>query len=206
MISLFIDTTTDTLVLGLLKDNKLLQRIDKTIVNQHSIYTLPLLEEILSTNHIEPKEIDKIFVVNGPGSWTGVRIGVTIAKVWASSMNKKVIPVSSLKAINLSNENNICMTIIRANKNTYYVGIYENNNTIIEEYMDIIKLEEYLMKYDNISTFSKEEIDIENLVVNKINLNIEKIIDYYDNHDSINPHELNANYLKKVNVQEKSNV
>ena len=63
----------------------------------------PNIERILKENNLTTKDINDIYVVNGPGSFTGTRIGVTVGKTIAYSNNNKVVPVSSLKQYIFSN-------------------------------------------------------------------------------------------------------
>ena len=77
MISLFLDTSSKDLIVELLKDNEVLFSKNKETLNNHSEFLLPFIYEGLNENNILPKQIDKIFVVVGPGSFTGTRIGLT---------------------------------------------------------------------------------------------------------------------------------
>ena len=97
MISLFLDTSSKRLSVFLVKDGNILYEKNLETINDHAKYVVPFIEEALKNNKLDTKDINKIFVVNGPGSFTGTRIGVTIAKTLAYSNNINVIPVSSLK-------------------------------------------------------------------------------------------------------------
>ena len=83
MITLFIDTSLSDVSIALLKDEKILDLINNNIPGEHSIYVTKYIQDILKNNNLLPKDIKEIVVVNGPGSFTGVRIGVTIAKMIA---------------------------------------------------------------------------------------------------------------------------
>ena len=80
MYTLLIDTHMTNVTIIVYKDGKILKRKDIESKQSHSIITLPLLKSILNEINIDIKNIDEVAVVNGPGSFTGVRIGVTIAK------------------------------------------------------------------------------------------------------------------------------
>ena len=128
MISLFIDTSSSDVSIALVKDNKILSSITKNIPNEHSIYTTSFLDKVIKDANITSKDINKIMVVNGPGSFTGVRIGVTIAKVFAYLQNIDIICVSSLKMRALSLEHDYCLSIIDAKHDNYYLGLYNKEN------------------------------------------------------------------------------
>lgn len=83
MISLFIDTSLEDVSIALVKDGKELSQIHEYIPGKHSIYVTQYISDILKNNNLSPDNVDEIIVVNGPGSFTGIRIGVTIAKMFA---------------------------------------------------------------------------------------------------------------------------
>jgi tRNA threonylcarbamoyladenosine biosynthesis protein TsaB len=198
---LFIDTSLSSLILGLVEDNKILSSKFIVLNNDLSINTVPTINELFKDVNMSPNELDKIMVVNGPGSFTGIRIGVTIAKVMAWTLNKEIIPVSSLRAMALSVTGyDYIISLIDARRDYYYASIYDiNNNTIMEE--------QYISKIDllnNINNLkgskvlvSNKAFMLDNNQVNEITLDILNIVNYYNNHKSVNPHHLNPNYLKK---------
>ena len=63
------------------------EKIDIETINKHSVVTMPSIRTILNNNNIDVKELNEIIVCNGPGSFTGSRIAVTIAKTMAYSLN-----------------------------------------------------------------------------------------------------------------------
>ena len=83
MIKLLIDTASSRIILGLFQDEKILSEINEENDNQLSVRIFPLIDKLFGLSEIKPEMVDEIIVVNGPGSFTGVRIGVTIAKTYA---------------------------------------------------------------------------------------------------------------------------
>lgn len=204
MISLFFDTSSKNLTVYLVKDNNIIYEKELETINDHSKYLVPFIDEALKTNNIEPKDINKVYVVNGPGSFTGTRIGVTVGKTFCYSNNINVIPVSSLKQYIFSESNkDYYVSIIKDKGNRVYYGIYDKdyNDIVTDKYNYIDVFKEDISKLNgNIVYISNE--DIEGIKVNKPKLDIIKLIDYYKN-DEINPHFLKPNYLKKIEVEEK---
>ena len=204
MISLFFDTSSKNLIVYLIKDNNILYEKELETTNDHSKYLVPFIDEALKTNNIEPKDINKVYVVNGPGSFTGTRIGVTVGKTFCYSNDINVIPVSSLKQYIFSESNkDYYVSIIKDKGNRVYYGIYDKdyNDIVTDKYNYIDVFKEDISKLNgNIVYISNE--DIEGIKVNKPKLDIIKLIDYYKN-DEINPHFLKPNYLKKIEVEEK---
>ena len=93
MITLFIDTSFADVSIALLKDNKIISKKIRSIPNEHSKYAVSYVDDVLKEAKIEPKEVNNIMVVNGPGSFTGIRIGLTIAKVYAYLLNINVTSI-----------------------------------------------------------------------------------------------------------------
>ena len=198
MISLFIDTSFSNVSISIIKDNKILSLIEKDIPNMHSVYTTKFVKDALDKAGIDANEIDNIMVVNGPGSFTGVRIGVTIAKTYGYLINKDLTLISSLKslAVSAKYEDKI-MCLIPANKNSYYVGIYDKEyNTIFKECC--MKKEEVLKLCDKYNPYivGNDTSVIGKYKINKVNLDILKIVDYYLDKEKVNYHAALPNYLK----------
>ena len=187
MISLFIDTSASDVSIALYKNEKVLNEINKNIPNQHSIYVVPFIDELLKKSSITPDMIEKIYVVTGPGSFTGVRIGVTIAKT----------AVSSLKMLALSKEGETILSLIDAKHNNYYLGLYnKEKKEIIKEHFgnkeEVLKIIE---KHHPVIV-SNEEINNEEIKTSKQTLDISKIISYYQNEQEDNYFTIKPNYLK----------
>ena len=94
---LYIDTSSNFLYTGIVDNNKLIAEIKKEFGHNLSEVALPEIVSMFEENKISSKDIDKIIVVNGPGSFTGIRIGITIAKVYAWSLN---VPITTITNIN----------------------------------------------------------------------------------------------------------
>lgn len=203
MITLFIDTSTNTLTVGIIKNDKLLDE-STTSSSEHSKYTLVEIEKLLKKNNILPTEVNKIMVINGPGSFTGVRIGVTIAKTYAWALNIKIIPISTLKAYALSISNfDYYIPLIDAKRGYVYSSIYDHNyNEILRDtYISLDELKKHTDKLNDICYISKDKI--KNIDTINVKLDIKKIYDYYKNNDGINSYMLLPNYLKKTEAEEK---
>lgn len=197
MITLFIDTSSSDVSIALLKDNNLLSSITKNIPNKHSVYTVSFIEKIIKESNLTPNDIEKILVVTGPGSFTGVRIGVTIAKTYSYLRKIPIIGVSSLKMMSLSCNHNYCLSLIDAHHDNYYLGLYDEfNNEVIKEQFNTKEEVLNLIKKYSPTIVSTEDLIIDEIQVNKTHLNIEKISKYYDKLEPSNPHFIVPNYLK----------
>ena len=123
MITLFIDTSSSDVSIAILRDGIVLDKIIENIPNKHSVYTVSYIDSLLKKCNIKPKDVKNIMVVNGPGSFTGVRIGVTIAKTFAYLNDVSIIPISSLKMLALSISHDYCLSLIDAHHDNYYIGL-----------------------------------------------------------------------------------
>ena len=110
MYTLFLDTHSDKIIIVLFKEKNILVKKEVETQHNHSITTMPILESVLKEAKIEVEELDQILVVNGPGSFTGVRLGVTIAKTLAFTLNIPIRTLSSLliKAVSFEHDDNNC--------------------------------------------------------------------------------------------------
>jgi len=121
----------------------------------HSETLMPLIEEIFKQTNLKLDEINLIACDVGPGSFTGIRIGISSIKAIAESLNIPVIDVSSLEALAYNVQNENCKTIcslIDARNNQVYCGIFNKNYNLLEDYLadDINTIIENLKKYENI--------------------------------------------------------
>ena len=126
MITLFIDTSTTTLTVALIKDDNVLE--ESTVSSsEHSKHTMPEIEKLFKNNNIEPKSVNKIMVTNGPGSFTGLRIGSATAKGLGMVWNKPLIHVPTVDAMayNLYGTDKLICPMMDARRNQTYTGLYE---------------------------------------------------------------------------------
>ncbi|WP_020006116.1 tRNA (adenosine(37)-N6)-threonylcarbamoyltransferase complex dimerization subunit type 1 TsaB [Salinicoccus albus] len=99
MISLLIDTSNRPLSIALNRDDALIAEINATVKKTHSGTIMDYVDKLFKIADIDKKKIDRIIVARGPGSYTGVRIGVTAAKTLAFSLGVELYSVSSLFVI-----------------------------------------------------------------------------------------------------------
>ena len=85
MICLFLDTSSEKLKVSLIKDDSLIYDKELITNNDHSSYLVPSIDEAFKTNNLDFNDLNRIIVGIGPGSFTGTRISITVAKVYANS-------------------------------------------------------------------------------------------------------------------------
>ena len=200
MISLFIDTSISFPTIAVIKDNEVLYEFHEEIKSDMSSKILPIIDEGFKKSNLTLNLVDNIFVVSGPGSFTGVRIGVTIAKTIAWSLNKKIIPISSLEFMATTNtDKNYLISMIDARRGNVFAGIYTNTLECVTN-DSLISINELLEgKENNYELLSYDNLD--NVI--KPLPSVIKIINKHINDHGVNPHELKPNYLKLTEAEEK---
>lgn len=208
MICLFFDTSSDLLKVSLIKDNKIIFDKELHTKNDHSSYLVPTIDEAFKSNNIDFKELDEIIVGNGPGSFTGTRISIAVAKTYAFSFNIPVYMISSLEELIYDNDGyDFYVPIIEEKKENLYFSIFDKDKKRVmddtyssTEYM-YKKLEELDGKILLISLSDKEYEKYDTVKASINALNIMKNIDV--NNKKVNPHLLKPNYIKKIEAEAK---
>lgn len=135
---IILDTTSKYLVVALADETKIIDKIQYVAWQRQSEYAVTEIDNILKNKHMSSDQITRIVVTNGPGSYTGVRIALTIAKVWSLAKNIPVCVLSSLQAIAGCDGKKIA--ILDARSKRAYVGIYENGIALTKDH--ILTIEE----------------------------------------------------------------
>ena len=181
MYTLFIDTHYKDILIIIFKDNELLDRIVINDVKSTSIETMPAVEKIISKNNLKINDINKIAVVKGPGSFTSVRLGITIAKTLAFSLNIPIVTLTSIDLIGLNLDK------------SSYVGVKENNGTFVSFYEP--------GKNNEINYMKKalyEEFKENNKVIEEKDINYNKLISFINKLNYENYHNVNPLYIKTI--------
>ena len=144
MIKLLLDSSNTSLSVGLAKEGELLDFVSFECWQSQSEYMIPEIDKILRKHNITRNDIEGVIVSIGPGSYTGVRIALTIAKTMSLCLGIPVYPVSSLRILKNNEIPSICL--INARSGRSYFAVYEGEKTIIE---DCIKTNEEVLEYIN---------------------------------------------------------
>ena len=189
MYTLFISTYDKLITIGLLKNGKVLTKLENTSNQNHSTLVTPMIDEILKNNKIEASYLNEIIVVNGPGSFTGVRLGVTIAKTLAYTLNIDIKTITSLESIAVSTNKETNKLVSINDSKGKYIGYFNKNNELIEDYkyLNNIEYEEYIK-------------DKNKYLIDNNTFDLESIYKYLKNKESINPHLVNPIYIKGIEV------
>lgn len=181
MKSLFIDTHLYDIKILLFVDNKIEYEVNVTGQKYNSTFLMPSIKEVC-----DKFEFDEIVIVNGPGSFTGIRLGVTVAKTLAYTMNKpiKVLGAFDLFAFSCDNMKH---TFGMSDGNGYFIGKYQNY-TLTEDLF-------YLNKSDYNNYLLKNNVETDVIIDYK------KVAQRFPNIETVNPHSVKPIYIKTIGVE-----
>ena len=210
------DTSSQALSVALTEDDTLIGKIDLNIKKNHSITLMPAIDFLMTNAGIQPEDLDRIAVAQGPGSYTGLRIAVTTAKTLASTLNIDLVGVSSLAAIaaNVAVAGKV-VPLIDARRQNVYAGIYENGTSVsqeqhieLDQLMETLKTEEDLYFTGELANF--RELIAQTLPQAKFVENAERrlpnayqIARLGAGYEPVNVAAFVPEYLKKVEAEEK---
>lgn len=186
MLSLFIDTHSTKIIFAIYKDEKILKAKTISENKDHSSICMPELIKFLAEQNVAIHEITDIVVVNGPGSFTGVRIGVTIAKTLAYALNIPIRTITSLEALIYQYPEEI--DVAMEEKNGYYLGTWLKDEKKVDNYRYLNKKEYEILKN---TTKIEEPTDI----------NFVALMSFSHHKNITNPHAVNPLYVKKIEVE-----
>jgi tRNA threonylcarbamoyl adenosine modification protein YeaZ len=130
---LILDTSSKYLSLAVVQDNKVSRQMHRRLDRKHSLQLIPLVDKILKKARLPLKEIDGFCISRGPGSFTGLRIGITTIKGLSFVVNKPVVAIPSLDIL-AQNANKIrkapeqICPIVDAKQNKVYACLYQAGN------------------------------------------------------------------------------
>lgn len=156
MISLLMDTSNQYMAVAIYKDGQCLEKIVEYGSLRQSENAIPALEKLLKNNKLTLFDADEMIITRGPGSYTGVRVAMTIAK----TLN--VVHPISLKAISSLHAYaglNKCVSVIDARSKKVFVCAYQDGDPLEEEKMiEIVDFETYMKDYQGFEIVGQSEV------------------------------------------------
>ena len=196
---LSLDTSNQTLSLAILEDERVLASYSSSVNKNHSVTLMPMIETLFEQNNITPKEIDRIVVAKGPGSYTGLRIGVTTAKTLAWTLNAELVGISSLAnlAASVGKVSGMIVPLFDARRGNVYAGVYRWDNQLLvpvkeDQHIELASLVTQLKEYKEAITFVGELSPTLSEVIEAAGLN---------NYQLESTPVLNSAYLGKLGYQ-----
>lgn len=200
MILLNFDTALNKTYVAISNDGNLLTSkfVENTEDNYHSAFLLSTIKEILKENNLTPKDVDLIGVNVGPGSFTGIRAALTVAKVMAQELNIKIVPIESLRILSkLNKTDKKSIVIMDARRSMAYVYKDDEIKLVnISEVKSILEQDDFEIISDKSMA---ESLAIDAIVYENDNYDLGKILNElaYENKDNaILPNELKALYIQ----------
>lgn len=194
MKTLFLDTSSFLVNVTILDSDKIIYTHSEKNDNKLSDRVFDIIEDCFEKSNIKGRDIERIFVVNGPGSFTGIRIGLTIAKTMAWALKIPVFKVSTLELM-LSGANEEAIALIKDRNDFVYYGKYSQN-------LDVIDNDFYCLlgsiDTENAVVYSYDSFDFN---VKEPVINIPRLIVKHEADEEINPHLLAPNYLKRTDAE-----
>ena len=129
---LAIDTSGDHLTVALIDGESVVYEFCQDTGLRHSISLMPYIESVLNKAKVNIKDVDVYSCVIGPGSFTGIRIGVSTVKAFSYANDKPVLPVTSFDVLEYNKPYGKNLTVIDARHDNYYACAYEDNKVVIE--------------------------------------------------------------------------
>ena len=126
---LSIDTASNICTVAILENTTCLKELIVNDARNHSEKIMPLIEQVLAETHLTLSQIDLIVCNKGPGSFTGIRIGVGTVLAFRDSLNIKCLGISSLEALAYNvNTNGLVCSLIDAKNNNFYFGLFDRKD------------------------------------------------------------------------------
>ena len=204
------DTSSKALSLAILEDKQVLAETTINIKKNHSITLMPAIDFLMASVDWTPKDLDRIVVAEGPGSYTGLRIAVATAKTLAHTLNIELVGMSSLLALVPYQQEGLFVPLMDARRNNVYAGFYENAKPVMpkahlpfERVIELIKGASQVTFVGEVVPFVEQiqehlpRTNYKETLPNAANL---ALLAWDKEADSL--HDFVPNYLKRVEAEE----
>ena len=204
------DTSSKALSLAILEDKQVLAEMTINIKKNHSITLMPAIDFLMASLDWTPKDLDRIVVAEGPGSYTGLRIAVATAKTLAHTLNIELVGMSSLLALVPYQQEGLFVPLMDARRNNVYAGFYENAKPVMpeahlpfEQVIELIKGASQVTFVGEVGPFVEQiqehlpRTNYKETLPNAANL---ALLAWDKEADSL--HDFVPNYLKRVEAEE----
>lgn len=132
---LAMDTSSVNATVALCDEKRILGEYTISGDRAHSQIIMPMLDDVLKRSNMSVRDIDVFAVALGPGSFTGLRIGIAAMKTLACALDKKIIGISSLDSVasNFAYTSGFICPIFDARRNDVYNAVYQNGKKLVDD-------------------------------------------------------------------------
>ena len=204
------DTSSKALSLAILEDKQVLAETTINIKKNHSITLMPAIDFLMASLDLTPKDLDRIVVAEGPGSYTGLRIAVATAKALAHTLNIELVGMSSLLALVPNQQEGLVVPLMDARRNNVYAGFYENAQPVLPEaHLSFAEVLEQVKDTEQITFVGEVDAFVEQIKEHLPQANCQETLPNAANlalwawdkkADTL--HDFVPNYLKRVEAEE----
>ncbi|AYG01656.1 tRNA (adenosine(37)-N6)-threonylcarbamoyltransferase complex dimerization subunit type 1 TsaB [Lactococcus allomyrinae] len=220
---LALDSSSIALSVALVEAGKLLGEVNLNLKKNHSTTLMTTIDFLMEQANLEAKDIDRIAVANGPGSYTGLRLAATVGKTLAYSLNKEIVGVSSLLSIarRVKEAEYLVVPVMDARRGNAYAAVYQDGESVIADQHCVFS--EFLSQLSSDCSVSADRVvftgeteqfleDIERAGFDRgqvVTDSLQKLPSAYEiakvaeHLTPENVHSFVPNYLKKVEAEEK---
>ena len=188
---LSIDTSSSICSIAILENKNVIKEMHNYSEKEHSETLMPMIDELFKSTNLSLDDINLIACSVGPGSFTGIRVGLTVAKTMAYTLNIPIVSVSSLEVMASGKAGT---ALINARRGYVFAGSYDEN-------LGVIYPDSYVLMSDELNKpyISYDSFDFDTL---KPNIDVLKVIRKHENDKPVNPHAIKPNYLKMTEAEE----
>lgn len=199
MKAIVMDTSNAYLVIGLYENDQCIDRFQEEGNRRQSEYALTHLDEMLKKHAWDILRVDEMVITIGPGSYTGQRVALTIAKTLAAISKIKIKVVSSLHGYA---GNQKAISVIDARSKKIFVGVYDNNRRVIDDQImlieDFVNFKKQYPDYQVIGDSELVGIEKISIVLSDNIFNASKSVEYCNDVDNLIPQYLKDVEAKKI--------
>ena len=219
-----IDTSSNATSIAVIEDNKLICEYTINTKTTHSQKLMPMIENMLKISEVNVNDMDMIAICQGPGSFTGLRIGMATAKALSHVNNLPIVGVNSLELLagNMDLSDKKICSILDAQRTQVYMGQYkfENNKLVEIKSVDVVEIdelleelkssnEEWILVGEAVYKYEDKIKEIENICVPAPSHNVNKASSlctiamnkYNQNIDVYDCYTINPVYIRKSQAE-----
>lgn len=199
MKTIVMDSANKYLVVALYEDGKCIDKIQEIGNRKQSEYAIVYLENLLKKHQLKVLDFDEMVITIGPGSYTGVRVALTIAKTIAATSTIKIKTISSLKALAGMKQ---AIAILDARSQKIFLGIYNQGQCIVKDCMiEMKQLDQYFNQFPNyelVGDLSLLDQDDKEMDLAGQIYELSQFEDYIDDVDNLVPEYIKEVEAKKI--------